>query len=657
MRHKLSFSVLLFCTTALALADGPEAPATTSWSRQFLRQTDGGAAGLFLTNFPTTSIQTNGGQTGNVLTWLATGPTWGAAGGSGSQTPWQQNINGGTYSLYNIGTIYGTNGGFVGNGGALTNLNGSTLPITAGSNITITTNGASIAIAANATGLPANSIGSLTNDGSGNIGWSQGAVRYSLDPTKCLVATFGDSKAKYLQTNFVNFPWFNQVPVITNYAVPGSSSSDALAAIVTDLPWLTTMQGGGTNIVIVFWTATNDEGTGAPTGVYQAYSNFCNVCITNKFYLIGLTTEPSIAFDSANQYVILPWVQNYLRSSGAWRVFDAGAIWNNDYDTNFFVDGTHQTASRQTNLVNGIIGQIQLQKAQIWPQQWAFTAGTNTVVTVPGATNTAPQIAGVFNSSGAILHSYNAFPTTSLNVKPLNFGVAEPTWHGNIQIGSGATDAAENGIEWSASYAGSGYGWRLPTLPNASAGQDLVIESRQNSATWSLLGAWSGADGTFSISNGLWVGHSGGLKIDGNGSIITCPAISAQGASSVTVNGEASFRVIDSVTHGADLSLYAELAYAQFGTLTPYPLQIIQNNKIRMLVSSNWVEVATNLLCDNIITATNGYYLPQMSAAPTAASIGGSVGSVTNHLLKNVNGALIDYYSDGTTLWSKQLAP
>ena len=57
------------------------------------------------------------------------------------------------------------------------------------------------------------------------------------------------------------------------------------------------------------------------------------------------------------------------------------------------------------------------------------------------------------------------------------------------------------------------------------------------------------------------------------------------------------------------------------------------------------------------ITATNGYYFPQQSSAPTAASIGGTVGSVTNHLMLNVNGLLIDYWSDGTTLYSKQLAP
>ena len=48
---------------------------------------------------------------------------------------------------------------------------------------------------------------------------------------------------------------------------------------------------------------------------------------------------------------------------------------------------------------------------------------------------------------------------------------------------------------------------------------------------------------------------------------------------------------------------------------------------------------------------------PQTASAPTAASIGGTVGSVTNHVLVNIGGALTDYYSDGATVWSQQLVP
>ena len=50
-------------------------------------------------------------------------------------------------------------------------------------------------------------------------------------------------------------------------------------------------------------------------------------------------------------------------------------------------------------------------------------------------------------------------------------------------------------------------------------------------------------------------------------------------------------------------------------------------------------------------------FYPQTANPPTAAAIGGMVGSVTNHMLVNVGGVLSDYYSDGTTVWSQPLAP
>lgn len=54
---------------------------------------------------------------------------------------------------------------------------------------------------------------------------------------------------------------------------------------------------------------------------------------------------------------------------------------------------------------------------------------------------------------------------------------------------------------------------------------------------------------------------------------------------------------------------------------------------------------------------TNGLIFLQHASAPTAGEIGGTVGAITNHLTRNVTGKLTNYWSDGTTLWSKQLAP
>lgn len=59
-----------------------------------------------------------------------------------------------------------------------------------------------------------------------------------------------------------------------------------------------------------------------------------------------------------------------------------------------------------------------------------------------------------------------------------------------------------------------------------------------------------------------------------------------------------------------------------------------------------------------IVTPTNGVVYPQPgNSAPLAGDIGGSAGSSTNHMLRNVGGSLIDYWSDGSTVWSKQIAP
>lgn len=48
--------------------------------------------------------------------------------------------------------------------------------------------------------------------------------------------------------------------------------------------------------------------------------------------------------------------------------------------------------------------------------------------------------------------------------------------------------------------------------------------------------------------------------------------------------------------------------------------------------------------------------IESLSSVPTASQIGGS-GTQTNHLLVNFNGVLVDYWANGTTVWSKQLAP
>jgi len=54
---------------------------------------------------------------------------------------------------------------------------------------------------------------------------------------------------------------------------------------------------------------------------------------------------------------------------------------------------------------------------------------------------------------------------------------------------------------------------------------------------------------------------------------------------------------------------------------------------------------------------TNGFLLQQKASPPEVSTIGGSVGSITNGFLLNYNGKIYMYWSDGNTLYSKQLIP
>jgi len=87
----------------------------------------------------------------------------------------------------------------------------------------------------------------------------------------------------------------------------------------------------------------------------------------------------------------------------------------------------------------------------------------------------------------------------------------------------------------------------------------------------------------------------------------------------------------------------------------------VTNSTIIIDDSGNTIGVKTQsiatLIISNKIYFTNGMVFLQQNSAPVASDIGGTVGSVTNHLIRNVLGNLYDYYSDGTTLWTTQLAP
>ena len=84
----------------------------------------------------------------------------------------------------------------------------------------------------------------------------------------------------------------------------------------------------------------------------------------------------------------------------------------------------------------------------------------------------------------------------------------------------------------------------------------------------------------------------------------------------------------------------------------------VQNAASNLIVPTNAVPNGPDRYAYSA-TASDARYAPIIltpAAAPSAALIN-ATGVGTNHLLRSVSGALMDYWSDGTNLYSKQLAP
>jgi hypothetical protein len=88
------------------------------------------------------------------------------------------------------------------------------------------------------------------------------------------------------------------------------------------------------------------------------------------------------------------------------------------------------------------------------------------------------------------------------------FSGSFPTNRGDLVLeGSGGTTGSAGGLEFMGSDFGGGYGWRI-SAPD-SGGVNLRFQRRENSASWTEVGTWTGSD--FAISTSLTIG--GGRKI------------------------------------------------------------------------------------------------------------------------------------------------
>lgn len=84
-------------------------------------------------------------------------------------------------------------------------------------------------------------------------------------------------------------------------------------------------------------------------------------------------------------------------------------------------------------------------------------------------------------------------PVALLHVGNIVGAGADSTNRGYVLIESGQTDAATNGLEFKASTAGSGFGYRFATIYDGASNIDFRLQSRQGSASWTPVIYASGA--------------------------------------------------------------------------------------------------------------------------------------------------------------------
>ena len=233
-------------------------------------------------------------------------------------------------------------------------------------------------------------------------------------------------------------------------------------------------------------------------------------------------------------------------------------------------------------------------------------------------------------------------------------------------------DASGNTV--SSLFAAGGAGFNGHVVIDNSNGVAVVALAVSNSSTVATapLAQFTGTNGgVFQIQAGsdvssVAITNSGGFKVGGNaylvgnvaidGAAVTMPnadlTIASGGVFNFGPAGSGRTRMTSLANGTLEFVNTAANDFTRFqlgGSSAAFPSLGRQNGDL--IVSDGPGTGTTNKL-----RVSGGIHFSQQSA-PTAAAIGGTVGSVTNHVLLNVNGALTAYWSDGTTLWSKILAP
>ena len=150
--------------------------------------------------------------------------------------------------------------------------------------------------------------------------------------------------------------------------------------------------------------------------------------------------------------------------------------------------------------------------------------------------------------------------------------------------------------------------------------------------------------------------------LGGGGGVATNVYQSAAGTGiAIVTNGL--LYTISATGTGSQTPLVGDVNMAGYGMTNGGTLSVSNLNLSSDLTLSGTLNVSNmtigsitgDALSISTTSVSNGVVYLQRSSAPTAADIGGAVGTTTNYMILNLNGALMKYWSDGTTLWSQEI--